>query len=247
MTKALQPIKAAPLDPEEEDAFWAGKHPRRILVLPFGGPLPNPYSAKGADLDGQWFHEGTDIYGGYKALRATNKRPVDWHHSYAPARPGAGDPTGKMSGALIGEIELESEPDEDGLWARFWAKAGESRIRLIRNLQRFYGTELFGSSQAIPAGIKANLRTGRIDVWPMVLETITTSPQNTHSVIRPMKALLDDADYLDNATRAFIEAIEQAHTADLAPTSEAGEVAAKAGLDAVATAFDEALRELRER
>jgi hypothetical protein len=248
-TKAMAPIKAKPLDPDEEDAFWEGKHPRRILVVPFDGPLPSPYTKRGVDLDGQWFHPGTDVYGGIKALRQTRRRAVDWHHSFAPPSSAQGDPTGKMTGALIGEIELDEEPEEDGLWAKFWAKAGERRINLIRTLQRRFGTELFGSSQAYPAAIKGDLRTGRIDVWPIILETISTSPQNTYSVIRPMKALLDDAETsgISASVKALLSDLE-ALRGDLAPTSaRSAAIANTVGLEDVLATFDSTLTELRQR
>lgn len=182
MTKALLPIKAEQLDDAETRDWFAGKRPRRLLAIPFGGPIPSPKSPKGVDLDGEWFDEHTDLTGGYKALVQSRERLVDWHH--------AGDPTGVMGKALIGRAELDDEPEEDGLWADFWFSKGQERISKIKALAR-RGAELFGSSQA--AFKKADPVTGHIDVWPYYLQTITTSPQNTLSVIRA-KAVLDGAD-----------------------------------------------------
>lgn len=182
MTKALLPIKAEQLDDSETRDWFAGKRPRRLLAIPFGGPIPSPRSARGVDLDGEWFDEKTDLTGGFKALLQSRERLVDWHH--------AGDPTGVMGKALIGRAELDDEPEEDGLWADFWFSRGQERISKIKALAR-RGAELFGSSQA--AFKKADPQTGHIDVWPYYLQTITTSPQNTLSVIRA-KAALDGAD-----------------------------------------------------
>jgi len=45
-------------------------------------------------------------------------------------------------------------------------------------------------------------KTGEILVWPYWRQTLSTSPQNTHSVIRPIKAVLGDIDY-SSTTPAF--------------------------------------------
>ena len=51
---------------------------------------------------------------------------------------------------------------------------------------------LFGSSEPVQRLVKVNKATGHIDVWPYLRQTLSTSPQNTHSIIRPLKASLDD-------------------------------------------------------
>jgi hypothetical protein len=83
---------------------------------------------------------------------------------------------------------------------------------------------LFGSSEA--AYKKAD-PDGHITVWPMVLQTLTTSPQNTYSVLRPMKAMLDDIEPVDPALRKVLDDLE-ALGEDLSPTLR-GEAMAKAG------------------
>lgn len=181
--KALLPIKAEELADDDLDAWFRGKRARRLLAIPFGGPIPSPNAPKGVDLDGEWFSERTDLVGGFRALAQSRERLVDWHH--------AADPTGIMGKALIGRAELDDEPEEDGLWADFWFTKGQERIAKIKALAK-RGAALFGSSQA--AFKKADPETGEILVWPYYLQTITTSPQNTYSVIRPGKAVLDDAE-----------------------------------------------------
>ena len=185
--KAWLPIKAGPL--EDEDAFWKGRIPRRLLAIPFGGPIPSAKSARGVDLDGEFFSERTDIFGPYKALKQTRERLVDWHHSLVPASAAYGDPTGRMTGVVLGKAVLDAEPDEDGWWVDFWVRAGERRVALVRRVAE--RAQIFGSSQ--PMGQTAKADTGEITLWPFALETLSTAPQNTASVMNA-KALLDDAD-----------------------------------------------------
>jgi hypothetical protein len=129
------------------------------------------------DLDGETFTHRTDIKPDwFKA------RPVDWHHGK--------DPTGKMGRTTLADaVDLREE--EDGWWVTVWLKAGERRLRLIDQLQAV-GAKLFGSSEPVQGMVKVNKATGHIDVWPYFRQTLSTSPQNTHSIIRPLKAALDD-------------------------------------------------------
>lgn len=221
--KALIPLKAAPLDAAELEAWFSGRVPRRLLAIPFGGPIPKKGAPLGADLDGEWFDENTDIYGPYSVLRQERERLVDWHHRE--------DPTGRMGNAIIGKAVLDDEPDEDGWWESVWLKAGEARLSLIKRLQE-RGAALFGSSEAI---FKKVDEAGRIVVWPYVRQTLSTSPQNTLSVLRPMKASLDALDSTDldvsASLRHFLVGVDNLGT-DLGPTSRlatAGEGTAKAG------------------
>lgn len=223
--KALIPLKAAPLDPDELDAWFAGKLPRRLLAIPFGGPIPKKGAPLGSDLDGEFFDAETDIYGPYSVLRSERERLVDWHHRQ--------DPTGKMGPTIIGKAILDEEPDEDGWWESVWLKAGEARLALIRRLQE-RGAALFGSSEAIFKKVDEN---GRITVWPYVRQTLSTSPQNTLSVLRPMKASLDALDStnlgVSKALASFLNQVDNLGT-DLSQTwtgaiPTSGDVTAKAG------------------
>jgi len=183
-------LKATILD---DDAF-------RLLAIPFGGPIPSPRSPRGVDLDGEWFDEDTDIEP--QRLKA---RPVDWHHGM--------DTTVKA--ATIGKA-VDPEMDEDGWWVTVWLDHGARRMGLIKKLAEA-GATLFGSSQADPAGV-AKAKTGHIDRWPYVAQALSTSPQNTYSVLRPMKA----------ATGAPIEAKMRDLASDLRSTYESGDDEAKA-------------------
>jgi hypothetical protein len=221
--KALIPIKAKPLDDDELTAWFEGRVPRRLLAIPFGGPIPSAKSKLGVDIDGEWFSPRTDIYGTYSQLRSTRDRLVDFHHGL--------DPTGMMGNTIIGKSILDPDPDEDGWWVDVWLKAGEKRLSLIKRLVE-RGAQLFGSSQA--AYKKADPDTGEILEWPFYIETLSTSPQNTYSVLRPaMKAALDSADLdVSEALRDFIRQVDNLGTdlpATLARDGVSGERAAKAG------------------
>ena len=231
--KAVVPVKAQVMDGDELEAWFAGRIPRRILAIPFGGPIPSAKSALGVDLDGEWFSPRTDIYGPYPELRETRERLVDFHHSYAPPGAGYGDPTGVMRGVILGKSVLDPEPDEDGHWADVWLRYGEKRLSLIKALVK-RGGQLFGSSQPV-GGVKKNPETGEILVWPHLFQTLSPSPQNTYSVLKP-KAVLDliDSESLpvNDAIRAFLTDLDNLG-ADLPLTSYpdggAGDAAAKAG------------------
>lgn len=176
--KAVGELKAEPMTTAQLDRWLSGKTSRRLLVVPFGGPIPKKGAPLGTDLDGEWFDGETDLFAGYPALTQSRERLVDWHHG--------NDPTGRMKGAILGHIVLDAEPEDDGYWADFWANAGEERRNLIARLERG-GIPLFGSSQA---AYKKAREDGHIDEWPLIRHTITTSPQNTYAVVPPIKALL---------------------------------------------------------
>lgn len=217
--KSLIPIKAKPLDDDELTAWFEGRVPRRLLAIPFGGPIPSQKSSLGVDLDGEWFSPRTDIYGSHEILRRERERPVDFHHSL--------DPTGMMGETIIGKSILDPDPDEDGWWVDVWLKAGEKRLALIKRLVE-RGAQLFGSSQA--ASKKADLDTGEILEWPFIIETLSTSPQNTYSVLRPAKA--SSVYYpVSESMQDFIASLDNLGS-DLGPTSQvapAGAGTAKAG------------------
>lgn len=178
-------MKAEPLEASALDRWLTGKVPRRVLMVPFGGPLPG--GKAGLDLDGEYFDADTDLYGPFPTLRASRDRLVDWHHGV--------DPTGAMKGAILGRVVMDERPESDGLWADFWADAGEKRRELVAALER-RGVPLYGSSQAITSAVRGGNKArtapsadGHVDVWPVIRHTITTSPQNTLAVVPALKAL----------------------------------------------------------
>jgi cation transport regulator ChaB len=169
---AMQPVKATVLD---DDSF-------RLLAIPFGGPIPQRDAPRGVDLDGEWFSPRTDIKPAW-----FDTRLVDWHHGHDDL----------MGRAVLGKaVDLGpfggagDEPDEDGWWVTVWLAHGERRVDLVKKLAE-RGAKLYGSSESV-AGLVQKARSGEILSWPYVRQTLSTSPQNTYSVLRPLKATLDD-------------------------------------------------------
>lgn len=231
--KALGELKAEPFTTTQLDNWLAGKTSRRILMLPYGGPIPSKASPLGVDIDGEWFDDQTDFFGGHKALIETRARLTDWHHDQPPK----GDP---MKGAILGTSYFDDHAetvnidgvDYTGRWADFWANAGERRRALVAELER-RSVPLYASSQA--AYRKAT--NGHIDVWPVIRNTISTSPQNTYAVVPSLKALLT-APTIDElpaeALKALLLGLDDATTELLLSSSsasvvEAGDPAVKAG------------------
>lgn len=224
---AREPVKATILD---DDSF-------RLLAIPFGGPIPSPANPRGVDLDGEFFTERTDIKAAW-----FDSRPTDWHHG--------GDVI--LGRTVIGKaVNLSME--EDGWWVDVWLKHGEKRLDLIRRLAE-RGAQIFGSSESAQ-GLTKKASTGEILVWPYIRQTLSTSPQNTHSVLRPLKALLDES---TDPSAAFWSDIERAVVSlsdSLRGPSSAGDLEAKAGrvlaarnesdLLAAVAAFDEAVAKVR--
>ena len=238
--KAVE-LKAEPMETSRLDRWLAGKISRRILVAPFYGPADPtafgyPDDGKGRDVDGEYFHPETDFYGSFPSLRSTRERLVDWHHTTFMADKRK-DPMGKMKGAVLGHIVLDPDPEDDGLWADFWANAGEQRRSLVAMLER-KGSQLYGSSQPIQgAVVKGDL--GRIDVWPIRYHTITTSPQNTAALVPALKAALGTPQFDEvpaDAVKAFLtgfdpteELLTGSQDQAVSASDLAGESAVKAG------------------
>lgn len=201
---SMQPMKATLLD---DDAF-------RLLAIPFGGMIPSVLFPRGVDLDGETFTERTDIKPAW-----LSERDVDWHHG--------GDAL--MGRTTIGKaVDLKME--DDGWWVTVWTQHGQKRLELIRRLAE--QQPIFGSSESI-VGMTRKASTGEILVWPYWRQTLSTSPQNTKSILRPLKASVDDL-YANGVTPtaafwADLSADLDNLQADLRRTSFVGDDAAKAG------------------
>lgn len=233
------PIKASMLD---DDAF-------RLLAFPFSGPLPYP-GTRGMDVDGQWFTAETNIRPDWFTAR-----PVDWHHGQ----------DGQMRRTVIGKaVDLgnfegpSDEPGEDGWWVTTWLNHGERRLGQIKSLVeraermgKTAGEVLFGSAESVRGMGRIRTLTGEVMQWrpktpgeivdwPYVRQTLSTSPQNPHSVLRPLKSTLDDlAASGDVPTAAFIDDLVT-YLDSLAPSPDP----AKAGR-VVAARNEARLREAR--
>lgn len=232
--KAFVDVKAQLMTGRELDAWLAGERPRRVMAVPFGGPLPG--GPRGKDLDGQYFDERSDLTGPYAGLKASLSRLVDWHHD------GAGVPRDAqwMKGTILGRIDMDPEPSEitydgdviEGIAADWWARAGERRLALVKALSR-KNQPIFGSGQAYYAKASAD---GHLDEFPMFRWTASTSPQNTWAVIPPLKAILGSDLPFDEvglaALRAAVvglDALDPDPSESLSDTAARSEVAGKAG------------------
>jgi hypothetical protein len=173
-------LKAEPMEGNRLEQWLLGKIPRRVLVVPFGGPI------KGKDLDNEYFDADTDLFGPFATLRSTKARLVDWHHDDL----GVPENVPSMKGAILGKAILDDTPESLGLWADFWANVGEARRRVFEVLEGRH-VPLYGSSQAVQSAVKVGAK-GHIDVWPLIRHTITTSPQNRLAVVPSLKAWLTD-------------------------------------------------------
>ena len=204
MASTGTPAKATLLD---DDAF-------RLLAIPFGGPLPSALFPRGVDIDGETFTERTDIKPGWLTERA-----VDWHHGQD-----------RLMGRTVLGKAVDLVMEEDGWWVTVWMNHGERRLELVKRLAE--RAEIFASSESV-SGLTKKASTGEILVWPYWRQTLSTSPQNTKSVLRPLKASIEDL-YATGATPT--DAFWADLTADLAnlqsdlrSTSLGGDDAAKAG------------------
>jgi hypothetical protein len=200
----MEPLKATLLD---DDAF-------RLLAFPFDGPIKSALNGRGVDLDGEFFTPQTDIKPSW-----LTERIVDWHHG--------GD---KLMGRTPIGKAVDPEMDEDGWWVTVWMKHGERRTELVKRLAE--KAPIFGSSESI-AGMTRKASTGEILVWPYWRQTLSTSPQNTKSILRPLKASIDDL-YANGVTPtaafwADLTADLDNLQSDLRRTSFEGDDAAKAG------------------
>lgn len=145
-------------------------HAFRVLAIPFGGPIPSPHSPRGVDLDGQWFSERTDITVNGALPKVVT---LDWHHGK----------DSRLKRTTIGKA-FDLELGEEGWWATVVVDRSSDAVRLIRKLAD-RGVELFGSSESKSAVV--NQSNGHIAVWPYLRQTLSTSPQNTYSVLRPYR------------------------------------------------------------
>ena len=183
--KAPTALKAEALSEDRMAASFAGQIARRLLAIPFGGPVPHPGFVKGVDLDGETFTSRTDIKPGWLEFRVT-----DWHHGR----------DAHMGRTTIGKAD-SLDMDEDGWWVDLWLNAGEKRVELVRRLVERGGI-LYGSSESV-VGMVKKADDGEILTWPYWRQTLTTSPQNTYSALRPVKAALEDAVTDDNTSPTF--------------------------------------------
>ena len=215
---------------EHKTKLWLdGELGRRVLVLPYSGPLPG--GKAGLDQDGEYFDNDTDRFGDIEALKASPWRLMDWHHDddHVPAKVAGGPPI-SMKSLVIGEIELDDDADDFGLWANWWIRQGQANdqrigARRVAALQEM-GVPVYGSSYA---AYKKKASDGHIDVWPIIRHTATTTPRNTHAAIPSLKAVLADLNP-DAMTKGAMKALLEGYatTTELLSSSTSAAVTASA-------------------
>lgn len=128
-------------DGEYTDMGW------RVLAVPFGGPV------SGRDLDGEAFHEGTDIF-----LKVGDRVNLTYYHGYGPDSP---DEI-QVSPAIIGRATYDGA-EERGHWFRVYLDEGEPLAnRLIEA-----GVESLRASSGAVGHLVRMGKAGMIDVWPV--------------------------------------------------------------------------------
>lgn len=153
------------MTPISDDVF-------RLLAIPFGGPIPSPHSPRGVDIDGEFFDEDSDVRLNGRIPRSM---PVDWHHRK----------DAKLGPSAIGTATYDGMDDE-GHWQIVRLDPRSEYHRLIRKLAE-RGAVIFGSSESTPGQPLFDRATGHIIRWPWTGQTLSTSPQNTLSVIRRLR------------------------------------------------------------
>jgi hypothetical protein len=164
---------------------------------------------------------------------------MDWHHDDAkvPSKVNGGPPL-SMKGLIIGEIELDDDPDDFGLWAAWWIRQGQANdqrigAKRVAALQEM-GHSIYGSSLA---AYKKKADDGHIDVWPLMRHTASTSPRNTHAAIPPLKAVLADLN-VDAMTKGAMKALLEGY----ASTTELLSSSLETAVPASVSAGDEAVK-----
>jgi hypothetical protein len=139
----------------------------RVLAIPFGGPFKG-----GKDLDGEFFDADTDIKPHwFKA------RPVLFHHGQ--------DQDTKDED--FGEEELDDAPKADGWWGTVWLDRSARYWSRVDALLR--AGKMYGSSGSIGHMVRKDRKSGHIEVWPHVEQTLTPTPANPYARITAAKAL----------------------------------------------------------
>jgi hypothetical protein len=140
----------------------------RVLAIPFGGPF------KGRDFDGEYFDRETDI-----KPRWFKERPVMFQHGMDAA----------LKDADMGVQELDEEPTDEGWWGTVWLDRSARYWNEVDKLLR--AGKMYGSSGTLAHVARTDHKTGHIEVWPHVEQSLTPTPANPYARITAVKALAD--------------------------------------------------------
>jgi len=136
------------------------------LGIPYGGPVPGG-AGKGRDLEGEWFSGATDFKLDWFPDEG---RPALYDHGINPA----------IKADVIGrQIEKRIDP-EVGIFTTVQLNMAHKYSSAILSLVE--DGKLGFSSGAMKHLAKVN-RSGHIEQWPWVEQTLTTVPANPYSLI----------------------------------------------------------------
>lgn len=170
----VRPLKASLID----DGHFA------LRAIPFTGPIPSRTWPGGVDIEGETFTPETDIKPHWFKARAVDfHHGKDWQGAQIAAQMGMPVYQPLMGRTVIGRAD-NLHMQDDGWWVDVWIEAGARRLDLVRRLAE-RGAQLFGSSEPIGSLVKVKA-SGEIAVWPYLRQTLSTSPVNTHSILRPL-------------------------------------------------------------
>lgn len=124
------------------------------LAIPFGGPIA------GKDLDGEFFTKNTDL-----CLDWFDERPLLYHHGM----------DGALQAAVIGRVKSH-ETKSDGLWVQAQLDKNSKYRQVVAKLINASGVGF--SSGAMQHLVETNAKTGEIERWPWVEESLTPTPAN---------------------------------------------------------------------
>jgi HK97 family phage major capsid protein len=169
----------------------------KVLGVPYGGPI------KGRDVDGEAFHEGTDI-----VLKIGDKRPVTYYHGFGP------DDPRKMQTppVIIGEATYTGK-DSRGHWFNLALDTEEElAMRLLAA-----GAEGVKASSGAVSHLVRKSAGGLIDVWPVgELALFDTNewrkPANDFAVIEAKTETIAEA--IPEAEESAVDAVEESVEAE---------------------------------
>lgn len=143
---------------------------------------PNPDGSKG-----EFFTPSTDLESSYTKAGVLY---VDWEHGAGKAVDGSGAP-GQHD--ILGRIDWsKARRDERGVWVE---RVLNRRNDYVKMLEELIDAGLIGtSSEAIPDQVKRK-KTGEIERWPLMRDTLTVTPMEprniSENVLQTVKGLLD--------------------------------------------------------
>jgi HK97 family phage major capsid protein len=170
---------------EYTDVGW------RVLGVPFGGPI------KGRDLDGEAFHETTDIW-----LKIGDTVPVTYYHGFGPDKP----EDRQNPPVIIGQATYTGA-DKRGHWFDLALDIDEDlaeRVMLAGPMQ------VKASTGAVPHLVRMGVG-GLIDVWPvgeLALFDVNDwrLPANDFAVIEAKSETITEA--IPEASEGAVDAVD---------------------------------------